>query len=234
MTNGVRVRLTLLKVLCASTLVCTAFTSLSVEQEIPYQNEWLKNHYQSRMALFDTQPITAGDIVFLGDSLTELGGNWSVRFDNLKVRNRGISGDTTYGVLARLQEIEENAPAVVFLLIGINDIFNLYYEREIQSLSKTTLNIERIVSKINASSPNTTVFVLGLLPDHRDFVTVMAKEVNRQIALIDSAQFTFLNFHDSFSIGGTMNPLLTTDGTHLNEAGYQIFKEQLIPYFGNL
>lgn len=229
-----RLRRDVLKVLFTSILTCATFSSLADEQGIPFQNEWLKEHYQNRMALFDTQPIKNGDIVFIGDSLTELGANWSVRFDNLKVRNRGISGDTTYGVLARLQEIEDNAPAVVFLLIGINDIFNLYYERQIQNLSDTALNIERIVSKISASLPNTKIFVLGLLPDHRDYITVMAKEVNRQIALLNSDHFTFLNFHDSFSIDGTMNPLLTTDGTHLNEAGYQIFKEQLMPYFKNL
>ncbi|MBQ4830061.1 hypothetical protein J8L84_12305 [Alteromonas sp. MMG017] len=229
-----RLRRNVLRILFTLTFTCTAFNLFAGEQGIPYQNEWLKEHYQSRMALFDTQPIKTGDVVFIGDSLTELGANWSIRFDNLKVRNRGISGDTTYGVLERLQEIENNSPAVVFLLIGINDIFNLYYEREIQNLSNTALNIRQIVSKINASLPNTKIFVLGLLPDHRDYITVMAKEVNRQIELSNSDHFTFLNFHDSFSIDGTMNPALTTDGTHLNEAGYQVFKEQLMPYLKNL
>lgn len=178
-----RLKRNVLTVLFTLILTCTALNLFAADQGIPYQNEWLKEHYQGRMALFDTQPIKTGDIVFIGDSLTELGANWSIRFDNLKVRNRGISGDTTYGVLARLQEIENSAPAVIFLLIGINDIFNLYYERQIQNLSSTASNIEQIVAQINSSLPNTKIFVLGLLPDHRDYITVMAKEVNRQIEL---------------------------------------------------
>src|SRR5512143_4064163 len=44
-------------------------------------------------------------LVFLGDSITQgWGGRLAAAFPTLKVANRGISGDTTRGVLIRLQQ----------------------------------------------------------------------------------------------------------------------------------
>ena len=218
------------------TAVLSLMVSLSsfAAEEVPFQNDWLKAHYQHRLELFSTQPLNQGDIVFIGDSLTELGANWAVRFENLKVRNRGIRGDTSYGVLARLDELKQSKPSAVFLLIGINDIFNIVYEKQIEKLSDTATNISIIAKQLKSSLPNTQIFVLGLLPDHRDFITVMAKEVNKQLSSQENEYFTFINFHDLLSVDGTMNAKLTTDGTHLNEEGYKIWKKALQPYLDNL
>jgi lysophospholipase L1-like esterase len=62
----------------------------------------------------------------------------------------------------------------------------------------------------------------------------MAKEVNNQLSSQESENFTFINFHDLLSVDGTMNAKLTTDGTHLNEEGYKIWKKALQPYLDNL
>src|SRR3954465_15368395 len=46
-----------------------------------------------------------GAVVFLGDSITQgWGDQMGDSFPGMKVANRGISGDTTRGVLIRLQE----------------------------------------------------------------------------------------------------------------------------------
>ena len=44
------------------------------------------------------------------------------------VRNRGISGDVTDGVLLRLGELIKYKPTSIFIMIGINDLFNLHYQ----------------------------------------------------------------------------------------------------------
>ena len=62
-------------------------------------------------------------IIFLGDSLTE----WfelGKYFPGLAIINEGIAGDTTYGVLQRLEAIIKKPAKKIFLMIGINDIFN--------------------------------------------------------------------------------------------------------------
>ncbi|HVO11836.1 MAG TPA: GDSL-type esterase/lipase family protein [Vicinamibacteria bacterium] len=63
-------------------------------------------------------------VVFLGDSITQgWGDDLGGAFPGVKVANRGISGDTTRGVLIRLQEdVLALDPGAVVLLIGTNDL----------------------------------------------------------------------------------------------------------------
>ena len=65
-----------------------------------------------------------GALVFLGDSITqEWGDKFRGHFEGVKVANRGISGDTTRGVLIRLKEdVLSLNPKGVVILIGTNDL----------------------------------------------------------------------------------------------------------------
>src|SRR5580765_7755657 len=63
-------------------------------------------------------------VVFLGDSITQgWGEQMGGSFSGVKVANRGISGDTTRGVLIRMDEdVLSLHPKGVVLLIGTNDL----------------------------------------------------------------------------------------------------------------
>jgi lysophospholipase L1-like esterase len=65
-----------------------------------------------------------GALVFLGDSITQgWGDKFRSHFEGVKVANRGISGDTTRGVLIRLKEdVLSLKPKGVVILIGTNDL----------------------------------------------------------------------------------------------------------------
>ncbi len=207
----------------------------NAEKAIPFQSQWLKNHYAERIAHFKLQPLRKGDIVFIGDSITEQGLNWSIRFNDLRVRNRDISGDMTYGVLARLNELKAAPPKAIFLKIGVNDIFNYHYIKQVKDLASVSENIEKIVTQLNKSLPNTQIYVQSILPDHRDFITQMAQTVNQQIKAIEHANFTYIDLHTAFlSPQGTLKKSLTTDGTHLNKAGYDLWAKQLAPIMKTL
>ena len=95
--------------------------------------------------------------MFLGDSITE-GGAWAEFFESRVTRNRGISGDTTSGVLARLHQINRFKPSSIFLMIGTNDISFGVAEDEIVE------NILTIVDLIGTSSPDTKLFIQSILP----------------------------------------------------------------------
>jgi lysophospholipase L1-like esterase len=62
--------------------------------------------------------------VLLGDSITQgWGEDFSAWFPGMKIANRGISGDTSRGVLIRLEEdVLALDPRAVVLLIGTNDL----------------------------------------------------------------------------------------------------------------
>ena len=79
--------------------------------------EWFQNLWKQRRTQWSTQvQRDQGAVVFLGDSITQ---GWGVGlgavFPGVKVANRGISGDTTRGVLIRLKEdvLDLNPRAVV-------------------------------------------------------------------------------------------------------------------------
>src|SRR5438105_5617872 len=79
------------------------------------------SYHEYRRGLFALSKIEAASIVMLGDSLTE-GAPWRELTGCADLVNRGIGGDTTSGVLARLDEVLKLKPRAIFLMIGVNDI----------------------------------------------------------------------------------------------------------------
>ena len=87
------------------------------------QLEWQKKLYFQRIAEFKKNPIGENKVVFLGNSITQGGGDWNKRYNSEVIVNRGVSGDFTNGVLQRLDEIIFYRPTSVFIMIGINEFF---------------------------------------------------------------------------------------------------------------
>ena len=91
-------------------------------QNIRYDTiQYAKEYYQKRVVVFNNEPVVKHRIIFIGNSLTQFG-DWNKLLDDSTVVNRGIAGDNTYGVLARLNDIIIRKPAKLFIEIGINDI----------------------------------------------------------------------------------------------------------------
>jgi lysophospholipase L1-like esterase len=87
--------------------------------------EWFQKLWQQKRGAWAMQvQQDQGAVVFLGDSITQgWGDNIGGAFPGVKVANRGISGDTTRGVLIRLKEdVLALKPRAVVLLIGTNDL----------------------------------------------------------------------------------------------------------------
>ncbi len=57
-----------------------------------------------RQDIYDAMPGRKGEIVFLGNSITERV-SWSELLENDKIINRGIGGDICWGVYDRLDEV---------------------------------------------------------------------------------------------------------------------------------
>lgn len=191
---------------------------------IATHSEWARKHYPDRILEFKANPLENNDIVFLGNSITEQGGAWHEKVDNAKAKNRGISGDTTDGVLARLGELIYYKPAQVFLLIGINDLF-----REDMSSQKVHDNILQIVDRIHKENPSTEIFVQTILPT----TTVSLKtKINETNALLKASEtkssYTLIHLYDEFTTEHhLMDMNFSTDGVHLNEKGYKVWVNKI-------
>jgi lysophospholipase L1-like esterase len=87
--------------------------------------DWFQRLWQQRRSAFARHAAEEqGAVVFLGDSITQgWGDDFGGAFADMKTANRGISGDTSRGVLVRLQEdVLSLKPAAIVLLIGTNDL----------------------------------------------------------------------------------------------------------------
>lgn len=180
--------------------------------------------YALKAAQFRSYPNSSKDIIFLGNSITA-GTDWAELLGNPNARNRGISGDITFGILARLDEVTEGKPAKVFLLIGINDI---------QHNTPDTLiiaNYRKIVQTIKSASPHTKIFVQTLLPVNNSF-TQFKNHYNKDehIAAVNEGirkiaaeeKVTCIELNKAFQDGeGKLDKSLTADGLHLNAEGYK-------------
>jgi len=170
---------------------------------------------------FEVLPVNSGDIVFLGDSITE-GGIWEDLFPDLPVRNRGISGDTTDGVLKRLQQVSQGRPAKMFLLIGTNDLNAGMTPGEVAK------NIILIVDSIRADSPDTQIFVQSVLPrgtDYRDRV----EELNALLESGISGKAAWIDLYPLFldRSDGSIRNVLSNDELHLLGPGYLLWREAI-------
>src|SRR5574344_151557 len=124
-------------------------------------------HYNQRVAYFDSlPPIKSSDIVLLGNSLTEFGGNWNLRLTGKSIGpyvNRGIIGDDAMGMFDRLYQIVPGKPRKMFLMVGINDV-----SHDISADSVITL-VTKLVDKIQLELPATKLYIESLLPINESF-----------------------------------------------------------------
>lgn len=206
-----------------------------------YHDDWGKNNYSKLLNQFNSNPLNNGEIVFLGNSITAEGKDWSVRLDNAIIRNRGIGGDTTDGVLARSGEIIYSAPIAVFLLIGINDLYNNTIDNP--SANYIADNIINIAKKIKTSSFNTKVFIQTLLPiskkKSRKFYKLYNQSINNINKIIienqDNELYSVIDLYSIFVDNkGQLKNDLTYDGLHLNKKGYEVWSKFIKPITDSL
>lgn len=203
--------------------VCRALTPADYpakKTQISTHTDYTRGHYPERITEFMQNPLGCGEIVMLGDSLTERY-DWSGSLSVLqKVQNRGISGDTSDGVLARLEEIVASRPHSVFLMIGTNDLWTN------NSPKKTSKNIEKIILALRASNPQLPIFVETVFPLRSEPArNEKVKSINIQLA--DVARVNGVTLIDTYDAMVDENGLLrsqyTDDGVHLTPAGYKVW-----------
>jgi lysophospholipase L1-like esterase len=129
-----------------------------------FKNEKIKSvilppprYFLERDQLFKILPKESDEIVFIGDSHIQYFELFEF-FKNTKIKNRGISGDHTAALLARLDESLKSHPDKMFIEIGTND---LYFEIPHVSIIK---NYRSILERIKAQSPLTKVYVISVIP----------------------------------------------------------------------
>jgi lysophospholipase L1-like esterase len=222
------------KIIILSGLLYSGSTQYLAAQEVKYDSTYRPGKYRELVAKFTAAPHSKKDIVFLGNSITA-GGKWDSLLHLPQARNRGISGDITFGVLERLEEVIAGKPAKVFVLIGINDI-----SRNVPD-SLILRNYKSIIQRIKTGSNRTKIYFYTLLPvnsSFKKFKNHYDKDdhilwLNEEIRKLADKEVTIIDLYPHF-IDEDKHLLknVTRDGLHLNDAGYEIWKKVLLdgPY----
>ena len=197
---------------------------------IENHDEWGDGNYKKVIKEFKSNPLNYGDIVFLGNSITSGGKDWSKRLKHPNIRNRGIGGDVTDGVLARIDEIIYFKPKAVFLLIGINDLWNNNSPNN-PSAEYIANNIIQIAQVINAETPKTKIYVQTVLPIEKEQYKTSILKVNEIIKANEKENpYQIVDLYSIFvNENGLIRKELSTDGIHLNEMGYDAWVEFIKP-----
>lgn len=187
------------------------------------------DYYYDKKEQFESEPDTKNEIIFLGNSITD-GGKWETLFPQVNAVNRGISGDVTDGILARLEEVTASQPKKVFLLIGTNDLARG------KSVDQVAGNIEKIIEKILRQSPKTIVYLQSVLPVNPNVgekfgghksnggKILRLNERLREIAV--EKKINYINIHKPFSDkNGHLKKKYTHDGLHLTKKGYEKWRQ---------
>lgn len=199
-------------------------------QTAKWDSTFRPNNYSLKVGIFKSLPNSDKDVVFLGNSITA-GVDWNELLGLRYARNRGISGDITFGVLERLDEVIEGKPQKVFILIGVNDISRNIPDSFIVS------NYKKIISRIQAGSPKTKIYLQTLLPVNNEF-TQFKNHYNKDehILFVNNAikdlakmyRVRLIDLYPHFlDTTGKLNKQYTEDGLHLNAAGYQYWARLL-------
>lgn len=196
-----------------------------------FQNLWLERRSSWAARLAQDQNA----LVFLGDSITQgwnddMGGS----FPGVKVANRGISGDTTRGVLIRLeQDVLALKPSGVVILIGTNDL------EEGAEPETVAANLKLILAKLKGHNAKMPIVLCQVFPssDTKKRPADKIKKINQlyaaavkgdaQVTLIE----TWLVFADA---EGDAKPEEFPDLLHPNQAGYAKWAAAVRPVLATL
>lgn len=149
--------------------------------------------------------------------------------------NQGISGETSAGLLNRIELLDNTNPNVIFVMIGINDL--------IRGVAGETIlaNQQLTIRHLRQAHPQAKIVVQSILPHSAEKATWEGRkrllsipnshiqEINQQLQEIAQAEgAVYLELYPLFAdTDGNLKTELSTDGLHLNQQGYQVWSYAL-------
>jgi lysophospholipase L1-like esterase len=177
------------------------------------------------------------DVLFMGDSITDFWRNTDGQFagkavqdkyfGKWKVANFGIAGDTTQGVLYRLQNGEGKGfkPKAVMLMIGTNNTGR-------NTAPEIAEGIGAVVLQLQKDFPDAKILLLGIFPrgNPTDAVRGAISQINAIISkLHDGNRVHYLDIGPKFlDATGAIPRDVMSDLLHPGAKGYEIWAEAVV------
>jgi lysophospholipase L1-like esterase len=187
------------------------------------------NRHRTFLQIAQGAPV---ELLFVGDSITDGWRNagqpiWDQHFAPFKPANFGIGGDTTQGVLWRMQngELDGYKAKLIVMMLGTNNI-NRNPNDDIVEGDRL------IIEEFKKRQPQAKVLLLGIFPraaEPTNPYRASIKEINGKLAkLADNKQVFFMDIGDKFlTSDGTLTTEIMPDGLHPNLKGYRIWADAI-------
>jgi GDSL-like lipase/acylhydrolase family protein len=213
--------------LAAATAITVANMPTLAQQPAPAQPAPARKMTwnEVRRGLFALSKVETAAIVMLGDSLTE-GAPWRELTGCPHLVDRGIGGDTTAKLLARLDDVLKFKPRAVFLMIGVNDI-SLGVPKE------TTVGNFRVILDRLAGTHVVAAYVLPVAASYgRRQINDAISDLNRTIAGLVAGRpdTTVLDLRPLLrGSDGYLREEFSYDGLHLSPKAYSVWRDAIAP-----
>ncbi len=198
---------------------------------VPNLAGWFSSKHQDNLQVAKQGDI---DVLFMGDSITDFWRNadgpyagkpvQDKYFGDLKIANFGIAGDTTQGVLYRLQNGEGQgfSPRAVMLMIGTNNTMQ-------NNAAEIAEGIGAVVLELKRCFPEAKILLLAVFPRSTpdDPVRETIAEINSKISkLHDGKRVHYMDIGPRFLDDKGIIPAdIMSDGLHPGPKGYEIWAE---------
>ena len=175
------------------------------------------------------------DLLFVGDSITDWWRQqnrglsvWNEYFAPLRAANFGIAGDTTQGVLWRMQngELDGFQAKLIVLMLGTNNINR-------NANSDIAQGDRAIIDEFRKRQPGARVLLLGIFPrgaQPDNPFRASIKEINEHLkSLADNSRVFYMDIGDRFlAPDGTLTAEIMPDGLHPSTQGYKVWADAII------
>ncbi len=202
-------------------------------ESLPFASEHMtgemNDSWKAQVKAFheDNLKRAPGGVVFVGDSITA-GFPLAEMLPEQNPANRGIGGDAIWGLLRRLNEsVYELKPSKVFVMIGINDVFN-----NNMTIPQFRSLYDYLFRDIRRNCPGAKIYIQSGLPVRGNIANIecaklnaTVRKVNEELKAVAKEQgLTYLDLFPSFcDEKGEMSVKLSDDGCHPNRAGYEVW-----------
>ncbi len=206
-------------------------------ETLPFASEHMdeekNDDWEAKVKAFheDNLKRAPGGVVFIGDSITA-GFPLAEMLPEQNPANRGIGGDAIWGLLRRLNESAyELKPSKVFVMIGVNDVFN-----NNMTTPQFRALYDYLFRELRKNCPGAKIYIQSVLPVRGNIANIECAKLNATIqalnqelkAVAKEQGLTFIDLFPSFlNEKGEMSEKFSSDGCHPIQAGHELWVKLL-------
>ncbi|MFA7419024.1 MAG: GDSL-type esterase/lipase family protein [Melioribacteraceae bacterium] len=221
-----------LKIIAVSVFCITTIFAQQKPQPIDTLRYKKNPLYDQQIALYNIYKPRQADIVMFGNSLTH-GASWSDLLGRSNVAEMGITSDIVRGYLNRTSFVLRYRPKIVFIMGGVNDIYNWTPVEEIFSIYVRIIeqfkakNIIPVIQSTTYSAKNYAKD-WGGTPETNAGRNREVDKLNKMLS--DYAKKNSVDYIDvisQLSRNGYLKDEVTWDGIHFKADAYKVWVREV-------